>query len=170
MEPAVAAPQQLILSPANTLAQTHSHAVVLAFAGTYRQLTGSLVFDPGLRSCTIDVTFNVASLTAPSAMLRGKMMAKNFLDPHDYPLTHYHGACRGNRLIGNLTLRGQTHAFDMDVAYVGNPDRPTAIHAAGSIDRYQWGIYGLRLLASREIRVTDDISLNGQPPAALSAR
>jgi len=40
----------------------------------------------------------------------------------------------------------------------------TGLHLEGTLDRYDWGIDGLSMTVSRMIRVTNDISLTGQPP------
>ena len=134
---------------------------------TYRQLSGTLDFDAAAKTCHIDVTFVVRSLTAPNALLRSQTMSKAFLDPGDYPLTHYAGTCRGNLLVGSLTMRGQTHPFTMTVSYEGSAAQPSAIHAEGELDRYDWGVDGLSMMVSRNIEVTNDISLDGTAPAPL---
>jgi polyisoprenoid-binding protein YceI len=161
---AQAAPMVLNLTPGNMLAQTHSHAMIMTITGTYRQLSGTLNFDPAAKTCNIDVTFVVRSLTSPNALIRSQTMSKGFLDPDDFPETHYVGTCQGNSLVGNLTLRGQTHPFTMALTYESTGGVLTAIHTEGILNRYNWGVAGMSLTVSQNIRVTNDISLNGQPP------
>jgi polyisoprenoid-binding protein YceI len=161
---AAAAPMVLPLTPGNMLAQTHSHAMIMTITGTYRQLSGTLNFDPAAKTCDIDVTFVVRSLTSPNALIRSQTMSKGFLDPDDFPQTHYVGTCQGNSLVGNLTLRGQTHPFTMALTYESSGGQLTGIHAEGILNRYNWGVAGMSLTVSQNIRVTNDISLNGQPP------
>jgi polyisoprenoid-binding protein YceI len=161
---AQAAPMVLQLTAGNMLAQTHSHAIIMNITGTYRQLSGTLNFDPDAKTCSIDVTFVVRSLTSPNAIIRSQTMSKNFLDPDDYPNTHYVGTCQGDNLVGNLTLRGQTHPFTMAVTYESTGGAVTGIHTEGVLNRYNWGIAGMSMTVGQNIRVTNDISLNGQPP------
>src|ERR1700733_13469642 len=161
---AVAQPMTLELTPGNMLAQTHSHALIIGVIGTFRKLSGRLDFDPAAKTCHIDVTLVVESLELPNALMRSQTMSKGFLDPADYPTQHYIGDCVNGRLQGQLTMRGQTHPFDMQLTLITTNGKPTAIHSEGVLDRYQWGLNGLQLTVGKMIRVTNDISLNGQPP------
>ncbi len=162
--PAAAAPVLLQLSAANMLAQTHSRALMLSTAGTFRQLSGTLDFDAATGACAIDVTFVVRSLTMPTALMRQQTMSDSFLDPAHYPLEHYVATCQGAKLTGNLTMRGQTHPFAMTFTLERQGAALTGIRAAGALNRYDWGIDGLKLLVGKTIRVTNDISLNAAPP------
>jgi polyisoprenoid-binding protein YceI len=161
---AKAAPMVLPLTAGNMLAQTHSHAIIMNITGTYRQLSGTLNFDADAKTCSIDVTFVVRSLTSPNAIIRSQTMSKSFLDPDDYPETHFTGTCQGDNLVGNLTLHGQTHPFTMAVTYERTNGALTAIHTEGTLNRYDWGVTGMSMTVGQNIRVTNDISLNGQPP------
>lgn len=163
--PAPAAQEHLRLTAGNMLAQTHSQAVILDITGTYRKLSGRLDFDLAAKTCTIDVTFDVGSLSLP-LIARGQVMSKGFLDPAQYPTTHYRGTCTdgGTRLDGRLTMRGETHPFAMKLSYVHAGGHVVQIDAAGSLDRYDWGLNGLKMLVGRTITVTNAISLTGRPP------
>jgi polyisoprenoid-binding protein YceI len=163
-QPAAAAPMVLPLTPGNMLAQTHSHAIITTITGTYRQLSGTLNYDYAAGTCAVDVTFEVKSLQLPNALIRAQTMSQGFLDPDEFPQTRFTGACRGGTLSGNLTLRGQTHPFTMAISYQTVNGQPTAIHLEGSLNRYDWGLAGLSLTVGKIIRITNDISLNGQPP------
>ncbi len=163
-QPAFAAPMSLPLSAADMLAQTHSHAIIMTVTGTYRKLTGTLSYDLAAKTCNVDVTFDVNSLELPNALIRSQTMSQGFLDPAEYPTTHFTGTCQGDNLVGNLTLRGQTHPFTMAITYETTNGQVTGIHTEGSLDRYDWGLTGLTMTVGKTIRVTNDISLNGQPP------
>jgi polyisoprenoid-binding protein YceI len=164
--PAAAAPMTLTLTPGNMLAQTHSHAIILTINGTYQQLSGTFNYDLAAKTCNIDVTFQVRSLTAPNAIIRAQTMSKSFLDPDDYPQTRYAGTCQDGftSLAGNLTLRGQTHPFTMALTQEIANGQVTGLHAEGTLNRYDWGLTGMSMTVGKNIRVTNDISLNGQPP------
>lgn len=159
-----AQPMTMKLTEGNMLAQTHSHALIMGVTGTFRKLSGQLDFDPTAKTCHIDVTLVVESLALPNALIRSQTMSKAFLDPADYPTQHYAGNCAGGLLQGTLTMRGQTHPFDMKVTYITTGGQITAIHTEGVLNRYQWGLNGLQMTVGKMIRVTNDISLNGQPP------
>lgn len=162
---AVAAPMTLKLTAGDMLAQTHSHAVFLTVTGTFRQLSGTLQYNPVAKTCRVDVTFVVESLELPNALIRSQTMSAGFLDPAAYPTQHYAGTCQGDTLVGELTMRGQTHPFNMAITYEKTGEQLTGLHLAGVLNRHDWGLNGLSMTVGKMIRVTNDISLNGQPPA-----
>ena len=161
---AAAAPLTLQLTAGNMLAQTHSHAIILTLTGTFRQLSGTLDYDPAAKTCSVDVTFVVESLELPNALVRAQTMSAGFLDPAAYPTQHYTGTCQGNTLTGELTMRGQTHPFNMAITDEMTGGQLTGLHLEGVLNRYNWGLNGLSLIVGKMIRVTNDISLDGQPP------
>ena len=164
--PAAAAPMSLRLNAADMLAQTHSHAVILNITATFHQLSGVFTYDPAAKTCAVNVTFMVRSLSFPNALIRDQTMSAGFLDPAQYPTQHYVATCQGDRLLGNLTMRGQTHPFNMTVTYRMTNGQITGVDTAGVLDRYQWGLDGMGFTVGKMIRVTNDIALDGQPPAA----
>jgi len=167
--PAHAAQMSLQLTAGNMLAQTHSHAIIMNITGTYRELHGTFDYDLAAKTCTVDVTFEVNSLELPNALIRSQTMSQGFLDPAQYPETHFTGTCQGDNLVGNLTLRGQTHPFTMAITYETAGNQVTGIHTEGTLNRYDWGLTGLTMTVGKNIRVTNDISLNGAPPEPPSA-
>ena len=165
---AAAQPMTMELTAGNMLAQTHSHALIMDMTGTFRKLSGRVDFDPTTKTCHVDVTMMVQSLALPNALVRSLTMSKDFLDPAEYPTQHYTGDCAGDRIRGELTMHGQTHPFDMAVTYTTTNGHVTAIHAEGVLNRYNWGLDGLTMTVGKMIRVTNDISLDGQPPKPAS--
>ena len=166
LPPAFAAPEILQLTPGNMLAETHSHAAFFGVSGHFRKLSGTLRFDPATRQCAINTAFVVKSLTAPTLMIRAQVMSKDFLDPDRYPIMRFEGRCRenGSVLAGALTMHGQTHPFAMRVTDVYSNGRLTEFKTSGTLDRYEWGLDGLKMLVGPKITVTDAVSLDGRPP------
>lgn len=156
----------LQLTPGNMLSQTHSSAVLFTITGTYRKLSGTLNFDPVAKTCSIDVTFMTKSLALPNAIVRSQVMSKGFLDPDQYPKTSFVGKCanKGTELDGSLTLHGETHPFDMKLTEVMKGGKLVGFDSVGKLNRYHWGLNGLKMVVGKTITVTNAISLNGQPP------
>ena len=165
---AFAAPMTLPLTAGNMLAQTHSHAIILNVTGTFQKLSGTLNFDPVTKTCAVDVTFDVTSLALPNALIRSQTMSAGFLDPAQYPTQHYTGTCQGDTLVGSLTMRGQTHPFNMAIVYESAGGQVTGMHTEGTFNRYDWGLNGLTMTVGKMIKVTNDISLDGKPPVPAS--
>jgi polyisoprenoid-binding protein YceI len=159
-------PETLQLTAGNMLAQTRSSAILFNVTGTYRQLSGTLDFDPTAKTCAIDVTFQTRSLALPNAIVRARVMSKSFLDPDKYPTTRFKGACADNgaKLVGQLTMHGQTHPFTMDLTDQMQGNRLVGFYTKGKLDRYHWGLDGQQMTVGKTITVLNDISLNGKPP------
>ena len=164
--PSQAAEEMLQLTPGNMLAQTHSHAVLFNVAGTFRKLSGTLTFNPAAHSCAIDAFFIVRSLTSPTLMIRAQVMSKDFLDPAQYPTMRFQGKCRANGtlLAGALTMHGQTHPFTMKLTDVMQGGQLVGFDTTGTLNRYAWGLNGLKMLVGPTITVTNKVSLNGKLP------
>ena len=164
--PAQAAEEMLKLTPGNMLAQTHSHAIMFNVSGTFRKLSGTLTFDSATHACAIDALFVVRSLTAPTMMIRAQVMSKDFLDPDQYPTMRFQGACRANGtlLAGTLTMHGQTHPFAMKLTDVMQNGHLVGFDTTGTLNRYVWGLNGLKMLVGPTITVTNKVSLDGKPP------
>lgn len=160
-----AAPEVLLLTPGNMLAQSRTSTLLLTVTGTYRRLSGTLRFDPETRACAVDVTFRTRSLALPNALVRRQVMSKSFLDPAKYPTSRFAGTCadHGTQLSGTLTTHGETHPFAMKLRYVVRDGRLVGLDATGAFDRYEWGLKGLGMVG-RTVRVTDKISLDGKLP------
>jgi polyisoprenoid-binding protein YceI len=157
----------LPLTAGDMLAQTHSHAIIVNVTGTFSELSGTLNYDLAAKTCHVDATFIVKSLQLPNALVRSQTMSASFLDPDQYPTQHYVGDCQGDKLVGQLTMRGQTHPFDMDQTLVTKNGVVTGIHTEGTLNRYDWGLDGNGMTVGKMIKVTNDISLNGQPPVPM---
>jgi len=162
-----AQPMILPLTAGDMLAQTHSHAIILNVTGTFRQLSGELTYDLAAGTCHVDVTFVVKSMELPNALVRSQTMSASFLDPDQYPTQHYVGDCEGDKLVGQLTMHGQTHPFDMTQTLVKTNEVVTEIHTEGTLNRYEWGLNGNGMTVGKMIRVTNDISLDGKPPVPV---
>ncbi len=166
---ALAQPMTMKLSAGNMLAQTHSHSMMFTITGTFRQLSGTLDYDLAAKTCHIDITLVVESMELPNALVRSQTMSSSFLDPQDYPTQRFVGDCSGNTLTGQLTMHGQTHQTVATITYVTDGSGVvTGIHTDGTLNRYDWGLNGNSMTVGKMIDVTNDISLNGQPPVPLA--
>jgi polyisoprenoid-binding protein YceI len=161
---ASAAPMALTLTAGNTLSQTHSSAVMFTITGTFKDLNGTLTFDPVTKACNVELNLVVKSMELPNAIVRAQVMSSSFLDPDTYPGMKYVGTCQGDQLVGNLTMHGQTHPFNLALTYVMKDGQLTGFDSVGTLNRYDWGLNGLQMMVGKMIKVNNDISLTGAPP------
>ena len=70
------------------------------------------------------------------------------MDVAQFPELAFHGACQGERVIGDLTMHGQTHPVTLDYTRSAG-----TIVATGRLRRADWGITGSPLTGGSTIRI-----------------
>ncbi|KXV58840.1 hypothetical protein AD947_05315 [Acetobacter tropicalis] len=143
-----AATQHVTLTPRNTQALLHARSALTDIDGTFETVSGTLAYDLEAQTCQVDLTMDVNSLKVGSAVLRSVMLSGLMLDSDTHPAMHYVGHCvpkivKGKlytQLIGNLTMRGQTHplTFAVQMRFTGNT--LTTIASTATFDQRQWGL------------------------------
>ncbi|MBB3174241.1 polyisoprenoid-binding protein YceI [Endobacter medicaginis] len=146
--PARAETQQLTLTPANTRAELHAKSALTDVDGQFEQVSGKLNYDLSTQACHVDLTMDVNSLKVGSAVLRSLMLSGLMLDGDTHPTMRYVGHCQPKivkgqvktYLVGDLTMRGQTHpvTFAVTMAFKGNT--LTRIVSDATFDQRQWGL------------------------------
>lgn len=145
-----AAPRRVALVPGQAAIGFRAYALGLwPTDGAFTRFVGTLTYDPAMPGpCAVDATVDVASLWMRDPALREDVLSPNLLDAARFASLAFRGVCRGDQLVGDLTLHGQTHPFVMAITR----DR-TSYLAEGRLDRAAWGITGRRLLAGPHIRI-----------------
>ncbi|MFP2873637.1 YceI family protein [Acetobacter tropicalis] len=146
--PAAAATQHLKLTPTNTQALLHARSALTDIDGAFETVSGTLAYDLEAQTCQVDLTMDVNSLKVGSAVLRSVMLSGLMMDSDTHPTMHYAGHCvpkivKGKlytQLVGNLTMRGQTHplTFTVQMRFTGNT--LTTIASSATFDQRQWGL------------------------------
>jgi polyisoprenoid-binding protein YceI len=87
----------------------------------FNDLSGDLVPERRALASRVDVTIQTASLTCESARWNERLLSPVWFDAQHYPQIIYHSeevrfdSDGGARVSGQLTLHGQTHAFELTV-------------------------------------------------------
>ncbi|WP_338333467.1 YceI family protein [Acetobacter sp. LMG 32666] len=172
----VAAPQHVVLGPANTQAHLYAKTAVTNIEGSFEQVEGTLTYDPEDQSCHVELSMGVQSLKVGSAVLRSIMLSGIMLDGDDHPNMRFVGECkptiRQGRphtvLVGRLSMRGQTHPLSFDVAMHFTGNTLTRIQSDATFDQRQWGVSTLLHAVDPMVRAQTVIDLPSScpPPAA----
>lgn len=127
---------------------------------------GKLSFDAEAKTGSIDIEFEVDSLTSGVAQFDNHLKSPDIFDAQAYPTFRFAGTdfkFDGDKLsevAGELTLKDQSHPVSFKAtqfACYESPMLKTEVCGGvfeATIDRTQWGIdYGLDLVAGKDVRL-----------------
>jgi polyisoprenoid-binding protein YceI len=87
----------------------------------FGEFSGDLVPDRRVPPSRVDVSIRTASLTCENPRWNEQLLSPVWFDAQHYPQISYHSeqvrfdSARGGTVSGQLTLHGQTHAFELTV-------------------------------------------------------
>ncbi|MFT8731059.1 MAG: YceI family protein [Acetobacter fabarum] len=168
---ALAQPQHVVLGPANTQAHLYAKTAVTSIEGSFEQLKGNLTYNPEDQSCHVELSMAVQSLKVGSSVLRGIMLSGIMLDGDDHPSMTFVGDCKPTirqgkphtQLVGQLSMRGQTHPLTFDVAMHFTGNTLTQIQSDATFDQRQWGVSTLLHTVDPMVRTQTLINLGPSP-------
>lgn len=166
-----AQPQHVVLGPANTQARLYAKTAVTNIDGSFGQVSGNLTYNLEDQSCHVDLSMAVESLKVGSAVLKAIMLSGIMLDEDSHPIMHFVGDCKPairqgkphTLLVGNLTMRGQTHplTFEVSMHFTGNT--LTQIQSDATFDQREWGVSTLLHSVDPMVRTQTLIDLAPKP-------
>ena len=120
--------------------------------GTFRELTGELVFDDDKPEASeLSVTIETASLDTGHAYRDNFVRGEMFFDARKHRLITFKSAKitktgdKTGKVTGDLTMHGVTKSVTLDVTFNKKGKRPSGedhygFSATGSLNRVDWGI------------------------------
>ncbi|GBR34645.1 hypothetical protein AA11826_1256 [Komagataeibacter oboediens DSM 11826] len=165
--------QHLTLTPANTTVLLHADSVVGAMEGQFAKVSGTLDYDLSRQTCHVDLTMDATSVHMDTIVERKAAKSGNMLDSDRFPTTHYVGDCsprvvKGqvlSRMVGRLTMRGQTHPMTFDTQMVFTGNTLTMLDSTGTFDGRQWGMSTMLHTVKPRMRTETRITLPATPAA-----
>jgi len=163
------------------------HMMISTVRGQFERFTGTIEADEQdpTRS-RVEVQIDATSLNTRNDQRDADLRGPNFLDVDHYPTISFkstrieqrdptHG-----RIIGDLTIHGETHEAVLDVEYTGQVKSPWGTTVAGfnahtKINRKDWGLTWNAVLETggvmvgEEIRVDIEVELVKQADQAQTA-
>ncbi len=162
--PLVATPAraaQTTLSPSDSKVDLRTYGLgFLPLDGNFTRFHGVVRYDVGNQTaCQVVLDIEASSLTMDNDSIRETITGPDSMDVAHYPDLTFEGGCQGERIIGALTMHGQTHPFALDL------DRSArTIVATGRLRRAEWGLTGHPLLGGPVIRMRIEIPNPFQGP------
>ncbi|GCE89320.1 hypothetical protein MSKU15_0921 [Komagataeibacter diospyri] len=171
--PARAESQHLTLTPANTTVLLRADSVVGAMEGQFAKVSGTLDYDLSRQTCHVDLTMDATSVHMDTVVERKAAKSGNMLDSDRFPTTRYVGDCsprvvKGqvqSRMVGRLTMRGQTHPMTFGTQMVFTGNTLTMLDSTGTFDGRQWGMSTMLHTVKPRMRTETRITLPATPAA-----
>ena len=128
------------------------HLMISNVKGRFSKPSGSVSYDPGQPdSLQLDVTIPVASVDTRNEQRDAHLRSADFFDAEHHPAMTFRGArIKGDiagrfKLIGDLTIRGNTREVTLDVTSEGAGADPwgndrIGFELAGTVDRTDFGL------------------------------
>lgn len=135
---------------------------VFPLDGMFHRFQGWLAYDPTNHAdCRVELRVDVASLTVSSPDMLQRVLGPEFLDAAHYPSLVFQGACDRDGLDGRLAMHGVTRPFALAVDW-----RHRSVNAVGRLQRGDWGMRALPVLAGPTVRIDVSVRLAGPHQAA----
>jgi polyisoprenoid-binding protein YceI len=153
---AEADPRRVELGPPSSEVDIRAYRLgILPLDGKFDHFSGWLSYDPdNHRYCQVQLTIEANSLTIGESAMRAVVVGPEFLDVTRYPSLTYSGNCDGDRVKGALGMHGVTGSFSLSLTWSND-----GVRAEGRLERAEWGMTALPLLAGRTILIRVVISL-----------
>lgn len=164
------------------------HMMVSTVRGTLGQVSGTIAWDgKDVKTIVADVTIDVAGLDTGVDKRDDHLRSADFFDAATHPKITFKskkvvaGADGAFKLIGDLTIRGNTKEVTLDVEgpsapqKIGNAIR-TGATASGTINRKDFGLAWNRMIetggavVADEVRMTIDIEATRPATAATPSQ
>lgn len=152
------------IDPAHTSANfAIDHMGTSTNRGNFSALTGTVDYDPKAKTGSVDITIPINSLKTNFPKLAEDILTEKFFNPEKYPTARFQSTkwyFKGNKpskIVGNLTLLGQTHPVTLTATKFNCYDSPInkAQTCGGdfetTIDRTKWGMNAATNLPSMKM-------------------
>lgn len=157
---ASAAETRVALSPESGSVGIRAYRLgVFPLDGTFHRFQGWLTYDPTNHAdCRVELHVDVASLTMSSPAMLQRVLGPEFLDAARYPSLAFQGACDGAGLDGRLAMHGVSRPFALALNW-----RHQSVNAVGRLQRGEWGMTALPILAGPTVRIDVSVHLAARP-------
>jgi polyisoprenoid-binding protein YceI len=171
------------LDPAHTQVEFRAkHMMITTVRGRFSDVSGTIEADEANpENSSVEIRIDARSIDTRSRDRDTHLRSEDFLDVERHPEITFRSkriegahAEAGDefRVVGDLTIRGETKEVDLDATYEGQARDPWGGTRAGfsgstKIDRREWGLKWNQALETGGILVSNDIRIELQVQAVL---
>jgi polyisoprenoid-binding protein YceI len=144
-------PEQVILSLPETAVELRTYGFgVIPFDGKFTRFRGSIRYDPSTTAVgEVILQIDAGSLAMANELIRDFIIGPEMIDVARFPEIGFRGAGEGRKVVGALSMHGETHDLAMDYARSAG-----AVTVTGRLRREDWGIRGGQMIGGSIIRIS----------------
>ena len=157
----------------STIEAVAKHLKITKVRGRFGSFEGKVdVPEDDALDAHVEVTIDAASIDTNSEDRDQHLRSEDFLWVEQHPTLEFSSTGLeevqgGYRMVGDLTMRGETHPVELELTYGGLTEDPwgntRALFAAETtIDREQWGLTWNQALEAGGVLVSKDIKVEIQ--------
>lgn len=147
------------------------HLGISSVAGQFADVSGNFTFDPkNIKAASAQAKIAAKSVDTQQAKRDEHLRSPDFFAAEQFPEISFTSkeitAVDGNefKVLGDLTIRGQTRPVTLDAEYQGSATDPwgnerIAIEAETTINRKDWGLTWNKLTEAGSIVVGEDVKI-----------
>ncbi|MGO2605518.1 MAG: YceI family protein [Brachybacterium tyrofermentans] len=145
---------------------TVRHAGISKARGQFTDVDGVLEVGEGGQNLSFRTTLKTASVNTSNADRDNHLRSGDFFDAETFPeITFVSTEVKGDKLVGDLTIRDTTKQVELDFAYEGSATDPFGIYRAGftgetKISRKDFGLTWNAALEAGGVLVADDVKIS----------
>ncbi|MGO3502989.1 MAG: YceI family protein [Brachybacterium tyrofermentans] len=145
---------------------TVRHAGISKARGQFTDVDGVLEVGEGGQNLSFRTTLKTASVNTSNADRDNHLRSGDFFDAETFPeITFVSTEVKGDKLVGDLTIRDTTKQVKLDFAYEGSATDPFGIYRAGftgetKISRKDFGLTWNAALEAGGVLVADDVKIS----------
>ncbi len=156
-----------------TLDSTHSaasfsvrHAGISRVRGQFDQIEGSMAVGDSLEDTRFEATLQVDSINTGNAERDAHLKADDFFDTAQFPtITFRTTEVSKKKLVGELTVRGESKQVELDWEFEGVVTDPFGITRAGAsgettISRKEFGLTWNAALEAGGVLISDSVTVS----------
>ena len=145
---------------------TVRHAGISKARGQFTDVDGELIVGEGGQDLAFNATLKTESVNTANADRDGHLKSADFFDVETFPtITFRSTEVKGDKLIGDLTIRDITKPVELDFTYEGAATDPFGTYRAGftgetTISRKEFGLTWNAALEAGGVLVSDDVKIS----------
>ncbi|GAA1316362.1 MAG: YceI family protein [Brachybacterium tyrofermentans] len=145
---------------------TVRHAGISKARGQFTDVDGVLEVGEGGQNLSFRTSLKTASVNTSNTDRDNHLRSGDFFDAETFPeITFVSTEVKGDKLVGDLTIRDTTKQVELDFAYEGSATDPFGIYRAGftgetKISRKDFGLTWNAALEAGGVLVADDVKIS----------
>lgn len=168
-----------VIDPAHSSIEAVArHMVVTKVRGHFEEFSGTVHIDEDSAKSWAEASIKAASINTNSPDRDAHLRSPDFLNADEYPELSFkstrlsHKSGRRFEVVGDLTIRGETHPVTLDVQFGGVVTDPfgqvkALFSASTKLEREKWGVNWNQALEAGGVLVSKTLDIEIEVQATL---